>query len=329
MTDYTKPTGATGTMLIRDTGTTVEFYLRAGSGTYNYQLPWAYEVNGVSSGWQSFRFEQGGAWQFLRSWTVTTTQTVLFRLGVSGTAGLGGETWFYQTINRSTTPGAPTPVVLSSITSTSMFATFTDGTNGGVPILNRYIGYGTDGNTPQIEVPSDLTTSITSLLPGTVYYFWAKTHNIHGYGPWSVRSSATTLRVPNPPTPPLLAALSQKSVGVTFSVATDNGGAPILEYNIGYGLVPTGPSSTVVGNPGTQNTIAALNPGTLYYFWVRARNSVGWSAWSNSRNIRTISGARVKVGAVWKEAVPYVKDGGVWKLAQPWSRIMGVWKKTT
>ena len=61
MTDYTKATGSTGTMMIRDTGTDVEFWLKAGNNTYKYQLPWQYTVNGVNSGPLQFRFVSGGA----------------------------------------------------------------------------------------------------------------------------------------------------------------------------------------------------------------------------------------------------------------------------
>jgi hypothetical protein len=234
MVDYTKSTGASGTMMIRDTGTYVEFWLEAGSGTYNYQLPWSYVINGVTSGSQTFRFEQGGANQRLRRWLVTTTQTVTFKIGNSGTSGLGGPTTFSHLITRSTIPGPPSAVTLTNVTPTSVYATWSDGATNGAPIISRQILYGThptSGN--QTIIASDKSTDIAGLQPGTLYYFWARTGNTNGFGPWGPRSQVTT-----------------------------------------------------------------------------------------------VAGVRIKVGSVWKVAIPYVRVGGVWKLAHPWGRIAGVWKQT-
>lgn len=320
-------------MRITDTGTLVEFWLKAGSGTYNYQLPWGYTINGVTNNDKTFRFEMGGAWQKVYAWNVSYTQTVTFRLFDSGTSGLGGPTTMTANIIRSTIPAAPSPVTVSALTSTSFMGSFTDGANNGAAIDSRQIGYapysgGTAPNAPTVILSSDGSTSITGLTPGTTYYLWARTHNAHGYSPWSVRSSTTTLRVPNAPLPPTLSVLDQQRINVTFPVPSDNGGTAILEYQIGYGTSSTGPSTTSSGTPVTANTISSLLPGTRYYFWLRVRNSVGWGNWSNPSNVKTISGVRINVGGVWKEAIPYVRVGGVWVLARPWVRIMGVWKET-
>jgi hypothetical protein len=193
VTDYTHATGATGTMMIRDTGTLVEFWLKAGSGTYNYQLPWSYTVNAVTSNGPKFRFETGGAYQKLGSWNVTYSQTVTFKLGASGTTGLGGPTTFNQAITRSSAPAAPTTPVITSISYSSLFATFTDGANNGATIDSRQLGYGTNPTTPSTIISSDGSTSITGLAPGRVYYIRARTHNSKGYSPWSTAKSVRTI----------------------------------------------------------------------------------------------------------------------------------------
>lgn len=326
MTDYFKNTGSTGQMLIRDNGAGVEFWLRAGSQTFNYQLPWAYTINGVWSGWRQFRFEQGGNWQLLGSWGISTSQTVRFEIGASGTVGLGGPTIFDQYISRSSAPGPPSAVTLTNKTSTSMHATFSDGANNGQPITIREIGYGTNEVTPQFIVSSDLSTDITGLTPGTLYYFWARTANLHGYGPWGGRSQGTTLRVPFTPDPPAVSNLTQLTATVTWTPPA-SGGTGILEYELGYGTSSAGPSTTISGNP--PRNLTGLLPGRTYYFWVRARNAVGWGAWSNPTVAKTIAGARVKASGVWKDAVPYVKVAGVWRVARPWVRYVGVWKESS
>lgn len=324
MTDYTKSTGSSGTMMIRDTGTYVEFWLKAGSATYNYELPWSYVVNGVTSSTREFRFEKGGSYQKLGSWNVSTSQTVTFKIGDSGTSGLGGPTTFSQAITRAKIPNPPSAVSLSSLTSTSVVGSFSDGANNGDAIDDRQIGYGTSSVSTTSIVHSDRSTTITGLIPGTTYYFWARTHNSMGWGAWGPRSQITTLRTPFAPSAPSLSGVTPTSAIVSWT-PPNNGGTGITGYQVGYGKSSTGPTTTV--DAISPKTISGLIPGTKYYFWVRAKNSIGWGPWSNSSTNTTIAGARIKVGAVWAVAVPYVKVNGVWKVARPWVRVAGVWKE--
>lgn len=324
MTDYTKSTGSSGTMMIRDTGTYVEFWLKAGSATYNYQLPWSYVVNGVTSPTKSFRFEKGGQYQKLGSWNVSTSQTVTFKIGDTGTSGLGGPTTFSQAITRAKPPNPPSAVSFSNLTSTSVIGTFTDGSNNGATIDARQIGYGTNSTGPLNHVDSDRSTTITGLKPGLTYYFWASTRNAKGWSAWGPRSSITTLRTPFAPSAPSISDVKPTSATVKWSPPA-NGGATITGYQVGYGTSSTGPTTTIDAT--SPKTITGLIPGTKYYFWVRAKNSIGWGPWSNSSTNTTVAGARIKVGTEWKVAVPYVKVNGVWKVARPWVRVAGVWKE--
>ena len=241
--------------------------------------------------------------------------------GGGGTRTVAGS-FALPTIPRKTSP--PSIVTLSNITSTSVHATFTDGT-GGAPITSRSIGYGTSSTSVHNTIASDRSTDITGLTPGTVYYFWAQTTNVAGSSGWGPRGTATTLRTPSAPAAPTISALSMISAVVSFT-PPNNGGTTIVEYETGYGTSSTGPSSTVSGN--SPRTITGLTPGTQYYFWVRARNSVGWGPWSAPTIASTVGGARILVGTTWKTAIPYVRDGGVWKIAQPWVRTAGVWKES-
>lgn len=326
MTDYTKSTGSSGTMMIRDTGTWVEFWLKAGSTTFNHQLPWAYVINGVTSSWREFDFKSGGSWQKLSSWLVDDSQTVTFKIGDSGTSGLGGPTTFSASISRAKLPSPPSAVTLSNVTATNVYGTFTDGANGGSAIDDRQIGYGTSTTTVQHIVSSDRSTTIVGLVPGTVYYFWARTHNSVGWSGWGPRSSARTLTVPDAPTMPVLSNITPISVTAKTS-PNWNGGAAITKYQFGWGPSSTAPANTVETVSTTAN-ISGLTPGTKYYFWARAWNSQGWSNWSAASSNVTSPGARINVNGVWKNAVPYVKVDGVWRMARPYGRVSGVWKET-
>jgi hypothetical protein len=324
MTDYTKATGASGTMMIRDTGTSVEFWLKAGSATYNHQLPWGYGVNGVTDKTNSFNFVAGGNWQKLAGWGVSTNQTVTFYLLATGTSGLGGPTTFSVNISRAKVPNAPTTPVISQISATSVFATFSDGANNGAAINQRQLAYSTVPTGGQVYPDSDGSTLISGLTSGVTYYFWARTHNAIGWSPWSARSSATTLKVPAAPSPVTLSGLTQTTIHATFT-DNSNGGSTILERRVGYGTSSSAPQSYISGN---NVNITGLTPGIIYYFWSQSRNVVGWSPLSVVRSTLSLAGARVNVSGVWKPAIPYIRDAGVWKVARPWGRVAGVWKET-
>lgn len=134
---------------------------------------------------------------------------------------------------------------------------------------------------------------------------------------------------PAPPNPLMLSNVTQTSVGAIF---TDNGdgGSPIIESQIGYGINPMTPQSFLTANALVSSIINDLSPGLLYYFWVRSRNAIGWSDWSAVRSVTLVAGAYVRLGPFsgWSRAVPYVNVGGTWKVARAWGRVAGVWRET-
>lgn len=328
MTDYLHSTGTTGQMLIRDDGLWVQFWITSNnSTTFNHSMPWAYTINGSYSGPQTYNYNANSGWNLIASWPIYYSQTVTFYLGNTGTSGLGGPTQFDQFIFRAVVPSSPATPSLSNVTSTSVDVTFTDGSDGGSAIDLREIGYGTNGASPTSTIASDGSDTVTGLTPGTLYYFWARTHNAVGYSSWSARVNATTLRVPDAPAAPSLSSIGPVAITVSWTPPY-NGGSAITGYEVGYSTSNTLPpaSTTAATSP---KVISGLTPGTKYYFWVRAQNAVGFSDWSSSVNADTIAGARIKVSGVWVFAIPYVKDAGTWKLSVPYVKHAGIWKETT
>lgn len=322
MVDYTRATGSSGTMMIRDHGGTIEFWLKAGSATFDNQLPWGYTANNSNSGWLQFRFASGGAWQLLGSVHVGYSQNVTFHMGSTGTSGLGGPTDFTVWINRASRPAPPNPPYFTDITDTGISAHFTDGPDNGAPIDAREI-WGSHDHTPRVGAPIH-SYRFENLTPGTMYYFWGRTHNSQGWSDWSARSQAATYKVPDAPNPVVLTNITQNSLHAEFS-GNSQGGTPAREWQIGYGLSPDGPSYF----RSEYNTdFTNMQPGRLYYFWARGRNDIGWGPWSARSSAQLIAGAYVKHNKVWSRAVPYINVNGQWKLARPWARAGGVWKET-
>lgn len=327
MVDFKKSTGSTGEMMIRDTGTYVEFWLRASSYTYNTSLPWGYKVNGVTDTSNRFNFTSSGSWQRLGRWNVTTDQTVTFYLYDSGTSGLGGPTTLSASINRTSKPEAPYAPTLTSVGGSVADVKITDRDNGGLAITARQLSYGKTSSASTTIVSSDGTTRLSGLDYGSTYYIKARVQNSKGWSPWSTVRSFKTDRTPYPPPAATILTVTQSTVSLLTTVNGNDGGSPILERQIGYG---THPSTAQLFKNGTGSafTLTGLTPGTRYYIWVRVRNAIGWSSFSPRREVVMQVGAKVMVFGNYVNAGVYVRHNGVWKLTQPYVKIAGLWQHT-
>lgn len=225
MVDYFKSTGNSGTMMIRDTGFTIEFWLNSNnSTTWNAALPWSMIINGISSGNLYYNYQPNAGWRQLAVQVINYTQTVQFKLGNTGTSGFGGPTTFNQLITRATVPPAPTAVTLSEITPNSMKTVFHSQGTGYGTFLRWELGYGTDPNNPTTIVESSGTLTVTGLFSGTTYYFWARGVNSTGNGPWSTRSSAMTDGVPGINGAPTVTNVGQTTATLKLNPGGDSGG---------------------------------------------------------------------------------------------------------
>lgn len=330
MTDYQKNTGGSGKMMIRVNNPTVEFWLtNQGSSTYAHELPWGYTVNGSTNNDRQVDYGQDDGWKKLGSWSVTSDQTVTFRIFDTGTSGFGGPTTLSVSIDRAAAPDAPSKPTISEITANSMRVKWNSGDDNGASIDNWQTARNTANTTSGATVFNvDRDTTFTGLNAATTYYYWARTHNAKGYSPWSSVASAKTLSAPPAPFQPITTGPSQTTFDVSFQ---DNGGGglTITGRQIAYNITNSTTGATIVTYNNDVLTITGLQPATTYYVWGRVQNAAGWGAWSPVATERTIAGAWINVGGEWKEAIPYVHDSGSWKLARPWGRDAGVWKETT
>jgi hypothetical protein len=110
----------------------------------------------------------------------------------------------------------------------------------------------------------------------------------------------------------------------TFTANSSNG-KPITKYELMYNQVPPFIASIIESDKSTL--VDNLSAGVTYSFQARAYNEYGWSNYSAPSQARTSAGAWVKVGTVWKEAVPYVNVAGSWRVSKPWVRLGGIWRE--
>lgn len=327
MADYTRSISASTTLMIRDTGGWVEFWVKTGSSTWNNDQQWSFHANGADSSIRKFRMVAGGNWQIMGSVYVSYDQSVRLTIYDSG---IGFPTYdFWQHIGRTTVPAPPTIYQAEPLSATAIRVSIWDGHDGGGAILERQLGYG--GDPYNVQYYWDITAGTADLSPyssGERVFFWARTRNAVGWSGWSERAEATTWRIPYAPSPVSFSEVTQKTVRTQF-VDRGDGGQEILERQLGYGKSAGAPTTFMTASHSGIDTVTNLDPGRLYYFWVRNRNSIGWSPWSERTQVLLIAGARVLVGSEWKRAVPYVKVAGVWRVVRPWVRHAGVWKETS
>lgn len=196
MADYTRGTGSGGIMLIRDQGWSVEFHIQAGqSSTYVGSPGFGTNahVDGAWRGLPNVSNYSNRVWRYLGAHNATYNQTVTFHIDDSNTQGFGGPTDFPQWIQRATVPAAPTPIGVDQIGHTDMRYRFSGNSNGGSPIREWQIGYGTSSTSVQKTLSSSGTSKVGGLNLGTTYYFWSRGRNDVGWGPWSARSQGRTL----------------------------------------------------------------------------------------------------------------------------------------
>lgn len=233
-----------------------------------------------------------------------------------------------------TEPLTPGPFQISSYTNVRVNGRALRTSDGGSPILQWQLAWGTHPNAADFVGDLNLDGSgfVAGLTPGTKYYFWSRTRNAIGWSPLSVSTSVTMKDVPDAPKSP--AFLNKTQDSITAIVAPNyDGGSPITNYKLGYALVGSLPPAlpTTILTNGTQASfhLFGLQPAKTYRFWGKTVNQYGESDWSAPINTTLQAGAWVKVGTTWRRAIPYVRVGGVWVMARPWVRSAGKWNEVS
>jgi titin len=208
-----------------------------------------------------------------------------FQLQAENNAGL----YSAYTTTSATPSTAPTAVTSLSATigNNEVILTWAaPNYNGGIPLSPYSIQYSTSSTGPWISAPSPsataLTSTISGLTNGTLYYFQIAALNSSGTGPYTA-VSATPLTTPTDPMN-LSCSIGDTILNVSWSVPSSNGGSNITGYSLQYGTGPNGPwsSSASLSSSSLSYPISGLTNGTLYYVQVAAVNSVGTGPYSTN-----------------------------------------------
>lgn len=122
-------------------------------------------------------------------------------------------------------------------------------------------------------------------------------------------------RAPGKTPRPSVSNITARGLRLAWSAAS-RGHADIVEYQV-QRATNSAFSGAVAASAGNNRAIdlETLNPGTDYWFRVRARNGDGWGAWSDAVAARTLSGAYVGKGGSFPSAEVRVGKGGSFVLA--------------
>jgi len=221
-----------------------------------------------------------------------------------------GMIWGGTTPTLDTTaPTAPTNLVASSITTTSLSLTWTASTdNIGVTGYDVYMN-----GTLKTSVTS-ASASITGLTAGTAYSFYVKAKDLAGNSSAnSTTINATTTvfvdtTAPTTPTNLVASSITTTSLNLTWTTSTDNVGV------IGYDIYMNGTLKTSATT--SSAAITGLTASTAYSFYVKAKDAAGnLSANSATLNTSTSSGTSTITELYFSEYIEGSSNNKVLEIA--------------
>ncbi|MBO9730970.1 MAG: fibronectin type III domain-containing protein [Chitinophaga sp.] len=246
----------------------------------------------VPAGMLSYEWLRAGSNTVIGTTNTLTTSTVgayVVRVKASGSC-IGAYSDTFRVVGA-TGINAPDPIsglVVNSFTKTQIVLSWTE---NATPTYNeKYfeVYRATQAGGPYILVGKNNANVVTftdnNLIPNTNYYYRVRPVNDYAAGPLSAEVKGTTaLDSSAPSAPPSLAITSytNNQVVLTWSAATDDAGIA------GYDVYANNVLKTSVGNVLTA-TVTGLADGTLYNFYVKARDVSGkTSTPSNQVTVRT------------------------------------------
>ncbi|MBI5214114.1 MAG: hypothetical protein HY960_00005, partial [Ignavibacteriae bacterium] len=129
--------------------------------------------------------------------------------------------------------------------------------------------------------------SVSSLSYSTKYYWRARAKNAGGWGDWSATWNFTTMAQPQPPDTPVLLFPPNDTTNILRDVTCQwQSSSGATAYHIAVSK-DSAFATTIVNDSLVNSTfkqVSSLSINTTYYWRVRAKNSVGWSAWTSVRN---------------------------------------------
>ena len=235
----------------------------------------------TANAWTTHAFTGTGT-----STTITTlTNDTEYEVQVRAVNANGDGPWSDA---ASGTPAAQAPDAPAKPTIAVNIMWWSAPASNGASITDYDIQYSSDSGATWTEWdPTTTSTSsifVLTVLPGgQTVALQVRAENSAGAGPWSPSSDsyAVPKRAPDKPAPRLTPG--NQSLGVSWT-APESNGEPITDYDVRHSLDGATWTELPDNTPSTARTatITGLTNGYTYFVQVRATNSLGDSAWSDS-----------------------------------------------
>lgn len=276
MVDYTRGTGNSGTLIIRDNGSTVEFWISCSDpATFVGQLRWSGVVNGVAVSGTSSWSSGGGTRRIAGPWTVSQTTTVTFGIQATGTGGLGGPTSFSATISRPA-PNAPSSLSVTRVSDSQQTLNWTRNSTYTSVVVQRRQLLPTLTSWQQVGVASGNAATFTdkSTVANRQYQYRVAGRGASGQSDWSNLAVINTT-----PIAPIGVTAKRSGSTIVVSAATVSSIAAEHDVRDGETIVSTGvslPWTHVDPNPAVPHTytVRSRTTGTLTSDWSSPSNTV-------------------------------------------------------
>src|SRR4051794_27377557 len=188
-------------------------------------------------------------------------------------------------------PGAPTDVTGTALDRAVQLDWTAPASNGGSIITGYKISEYVNGQRLSSLLTGSAATTfrVGGLTNGTAYTFTVAALNAAGSGPESTQSNEVTPVPSPPPGPPLgvTATAGDRSVPLTWTAPSSDGGSPITGYRVTPYINGSPQTPIATGSTATSFTVTGLTNGTTYTFTVAATNSTGYGAESQQSNAVT------------------------------------------
>jgi hypothetical protein len=127
-----------------------------------------------------------------------------------------------------------------------------------------------------------------NITRGATYRFRYRAANVNGWGGWSPEGYAKAASIPSAPQPPTLVSSDSTTLVVRINPSLDNGGSPILSYQLYMDAGTLSSSFTLLNDyDGVSSTFEVtqadegITSGLSYRFFTVAVNAIGESEPSN------------------------------------------------
>lgn len=203
----------------------------------------------------------------------------------------GSSAWtVIPALTQGTAPSEPQGLVVTSITNNNAILNWEAPVDdGGKPITGYTVQYSTRSDfLDAVEANLGNVTSfnIENITRSTLYYFRVFAKNEQGTSQASNTVEAETLKTV--PSSPVITSIGKTNttISITWNESTDNGGSPILGYNIYRGNVQ---ANTELISPATFfYRLTGLTQSTSYDVYVTAVNALGESPKQDPATVQTI-----------------------------------------